>query len=393
MKHRELTDGILRAYLDGELEAEQASPVEQHLEVCSVCREQAGVLAAKAACAHEALDGLLQSSQADGAANGWAAFLKKREDTIEDEWTRWTPWKVLSLAGGGAAITALIMVLTVAPVRGWAESLLAVFRVQHFTVLELNPSDLKAGLQNDQFVNQEIGRVLSDEVVVTQQPQKLQSVADAAAATRLAGFPVRLLAGETPDSLLLETGAAMQMKLNRGRLQSILDEAGRSDLQLPASVDGATLGVRIPAGILAFYGNCGNAPARLLGGASGQSAQPDDTCVTLKELPSPIVSAPQAIDPGQIAQIALQFLGMSANDAANFTQTVDWTSTLVLPVVRGKSSYEQVYVNGNEGALIRPASARQSKHFTLMWVDNGIVYGLGGTGDDVTAVNLGSQVE
>lgn len=393
MKHDEMNDGILRAYLDRELDSEEASSVEQHLETCSGCREQAGRLAERAVCAREALDGLPRFSPDGGAPHAWAAFLKKREDTIEDEWIRWTPWKVLSLAGGGAAVAMLIVVLTVAPVRGWAESMLAVFRVQHFTVLELNSSDLKGGLQNEQLINQEIGRVLSDEVVVTQQPQKLQPVADAAAATAGAGFPVRLLAGETPDSLLLETGAAMQMKLNRDRLQSILDEGGRSDLQLPASVDGATLGVRIPAGILAFYGNCGNVPARLQGNAAAPPAPPDDTCVTLKELPSPIVSAPQAIDPGQIAQIALQFLGMSANDAANFTQTVDWTTTLVLPVVRGKSTYEQVSVNGNEGALIRPANAGTSKHFTLMWVDNGIVYGLNGTGDDVTAVNLGSQVE
>jgi hypothetical protein len=112
----------------------------------------------------------------------------------------------------------------------------------------------------------------------------------------------------------------------------------------------------------------------------------------LVELPSPIVSAPQQIDPAQIAQVALQFLGMSANDAANFTQTVDWTSTLVLPVVRGKSTYEQVHVNGNEASLLRPAKEKQSGHFTLMWVDNGIVFALNGTGDDATAINLASQL-
>ena len=119
----------------------------------------------------------------------------------------------------------------------------------------------------------------------------------------------------------------------------------------------------------------------------------DDTCVSLIQIPSPIVSAPQQIDPAQIAQVALQFLGMSANDAANFTQTVDWTSTLVLPVVRGESKYEQVHVNGNEAALLRPANQTQSGHFSLMWVDNGIVFALNGTGDDTTAINLASQLQ
>ena len=51
----------------------------------------------------------------------------------------------------------------------------------------------------------------------------------------------------------------MHMKLDRDRIQSILDEAGHSDLKIPASVDGATIGVRVPAGVMAFYGNCGDA--------------------------------------------------------------------------------------------------------------------------------------
>ncbi len=156
---------------------------------------------------------------------------------------------------------------------------------------------------------------------------------------------MQLLPGETPSSLLLESGAGMQMKLNRDRIQSILDEAGRSDLQIPASVDGATVGVRVPAGVMAFYGNCGDVGVRKdvlhrqrwrLAAkprvTTGSCAHGRCTCISLIELPSPVVSAPQEIDPAQIAQVALQFLGMSANDAANFTQTVDWTSTLVLPV-------------------------------------------------------------
>jgi hypothetical protein len=193
----------------------------------------------------------------------------------------------------------------------------------------------------------------------------------------------------------------MQMKLNRDRIQSILNEAGRSDLQIPQSVDGATVGVRLPAGVMAMYGNCGDVASRMTNPATGKRSPSSDgpsvqhadaSCVSLVELPSPIVSAPQQIDPAQIAQVALQFLGMSANDAANFTQTVDWTSTLVLPVVRGKSTYEQVRVSGDEASLLRPANQKQSGHFTLMWVDNGIVFALNGTGDDATAINLASQL-
>ena len=65
----------------------------------------------------------------------------------------------------------------------------------------------------------------------------------------------------------------------------------------------------------------------------------------------------------------------------------------MLPIVRGTSKYEQVHVNGNEAALVRPVNQQKSGHFSLMWVDNGIVFALSGTGDDTTAINLASQLQ
>jgi hypothetical protein len=395
MKHTDT--GTLRAYLDGQLDPAKHAAIE-HLKSCAVCEGVLKTLRDHAARVRDGLDRLPELPSADNSAMAWAAFQNKREDWMENDQNRWSLARRLSLAGAALCAVAVVLVLTVAPVRAWAESLLGIFRVERFTVLEIDPSALKGNpLQNNQFLNQTISHVLSDEVTVTQKPQKPQVVADAATASKAAGFQAQLLPGETPSSMLVRSGGGIQLKLNRDRIQSILDEAGRSDLQVPASVDGATVGVRVPAGVLAFYGNCGDLAARAAGdvprsGAKSKQA-PDATCISLTELPSPVVSAPQEIDPAQIAQVALQFLGMSANDAANFTQTVDWTSTLVLPVVRGKSTYEQVHVNGNDAALLRPVNEAESARFSLMWVDNGIIFNLNGTGDDTTAVNLASQLQ
>ncbi len=403
MKHGEVNQGMLRAYLDGQLDSGQVPAIEQHLEGCAACREELAILRGHATRVQDGLNRLPESAETANTAIAWAAFQKKREDYMESERNRWTWLQKLSLASGGLAVAAVVLVLTVAPVRAWAESLLAIFRVQRVTILEINPAAMKNnGLENNQLLNQAISRVLSDEITVTQKPQRPRLIADAATASNDAGFPVRLLPDETPSGLLLESGAGMQMKLDRDRIQSILNEAGRSDLQIPESVDSATVGVHVPAGVMAFYGNCGDVASRITNPPAGKHGPnvderpvplADASCVSLFELPSPIVSAPQEIDPAQIAQVALQFLGMSANDAANFTQTVDWTSTLVLPVVRGESKYEQVHVNGNEAALLRPESQKQSGHFSLMWVDNGIVFALSGTGDDTTAIKLASQLQ
>ncbi len=395
MKHADT--GTLRAYLDGQLDPAQHAAIE-HLKNCAACEAELKLLREHAARVRDGLDRLPELPGVDNSAIAWAAFQNKREEWMETKQSWWSLGRRVSLAGAALCALAVVLVLTVAPVRAWAESLLGIFRVERFTVLEIDPSALKGNaLQNNPLLNQTISRVLSDEVTVTQKPQKPQPVPDAAAASKATGFTVQLLPGETPSGMLVESGAAMQMKLNRDRIQSILDEAGRSDLQIPASVDGATVGVRVPAGMMAFYGNCGDSAARVAGNVSSSGPKlkqvPDATCISLTELPSPVVSAPQEIDPAQIAQVALQFLGMNANDAASFTQTVDWTSTLVLPVVRGKSTYEQVHVNGNDAALLRPVNGAESARFSLMWVDNGIIFNLNGTGDDTTAINLASQLQ
>ena len=185
------------------------------------------------------------------------------------------------------------------------------------------------------------------------------------------------------------------MKLDRDRLQGILDEAGRTDIQIPDSVDGATIGIHVPAGIMALYGNCGDMAADLEGkpgNSGGPGQQPDPSCVSLIELRSPTLSAPPQIDPAQIAQVALQFLGMNANDAASFTQTVDWTTTMVLPVVQGETNYKRVQIGDNEAVLLRPRYAQPANRYSLLWINQGIVYCVTGAGDDRAAINLGEQL-
>lgn len=391
MKHAVCDTGILRAYIDGELEAEQSGSVARHLEDCSQCRSALSDVTRQAAAVHSSLSQLPETRW--NAANldaTWAAFSRiRRQELAADESRSFVPRRVWSIAAAGTAVALFTLLFTVAPLRSWAESVLAIFRVEHFTVLELNPAKTAEALHNDAFFNQAVGHILSDDLTITQAPQKPVSVPDAATASNLAGFHVRLLDDRSPSAILFKSGAAAQMKLDRDRLQSILDEAGHGDLEIPASVDGAVLGLRVPAGIVAFYGHCGNLPARMQGiQGSPDSDAPDSSCVSLMELPSPAVSAPPQIDPAQIAQIALQFLGMSATEAANFTQTVDWTTTLVLPVAQGQTSYKNVYIAGNDGILLRPKASLSATHFMLMWVNNGIVYGLSGSGDDTTALNL-----
>lgn len=105
-------------------------------------------------------------------------------------------------------------------------------------------------------------------------------------------------------------------------------------------------------------------------------------CIILAEIPSPSVSAPASVDVTQLAQIALEFSGMTSEQAAAFTSTVDWTSTLVVPIPKNASTYEQVAVDGVTGTLIQ-RTREDAPQFALIWVKNGIIYAIGGVSDNL----------
>ena len=330
------------------------------------------------------LDELPRGGEPDISA-AWNRLRVRMDESDARRRIQWTPLRMWSLAAAGALTIAAAVVITVAPVRAWAENLLLIFRVEHVTVLDLSSASSQ-GLENNQIFNQAMSHILSEDVTVTQPPQNPQPVADAAAASRLAGFKVHLIAGETPTSLLVRGAISAQMRLDRDRLQSIFDESGRSDLHVPSSVDGAVISLRVPAGILAAWGECGRLESR-------GTAPEDAACIKLNELPSPTASFPQEINPAEIAQVGLQAAGLSPTDAANFTQTVDWTTTMVLPVFHGQTAYKRVNLNGIEAVLLRRRNDSPSERFNLVWVDNGIMYSLMGSGDDTAAINLASRID
>jgi hypothetical protein len=289
---------------------------------------------------------------------------------------RWRP------AWAGLGIVVLLAgALSFAPVRAWAGEMLSLFRVQKIVVLPIDTTRL-GELGNDQTVSKQISSLLSDSVTVTKKADKPKTVADAAQASQAAGFAVRLPANrkDTPQ-LTVQDSTAFQAVVDRARAQALLDEAGLTDLKLPASLDGATIVVDIPAGVTAGYGDCPKLDEEGNAKAEGSPGRRMANCILLAEIPSPSVNAPPDLDVQQLAEMALRFTGMTAKQAHDFSQTVDWTSTLVIPIPRNGSTYKQVTVDGVSGYLIeRPAD--DAPQYALVWLKNGIIYAIGGFGSD-----------
>ena len=371
---KHLTDGELRAALDGEVDARQI----QHLEGCTDCQARQRQLQMDSQRTAQRLAFLSSADEpVPPPRKAWGQFsqriLIKKEISM---FKKWFAFPVVRF--GTVALLILALILAFPGTRALAGELLNLFRVQQVAVVQVDFTGLEQ-LTGDGALGNQFTNLISNSMNITQEPGEPTEAADAAEASQLAGFNVRLPQSGTPSQIYVTDDAAFSMTVDRAKAQALLDEAGRGDLVLPESVDGADISVTIPASVSAAYGTC---PKPQTDGSESEDTErryPD--CVILAQIPSPSVSAPADLDINRLAQIGLEFTGMTPEEAAAFTGTVDWTSTLVVPIPSNSASYEQVTVDGVTGTLIqRPSREGEATTFALLWVKNGIIYAISGRG-------------
>jgi len=286
-----------------------------------------------------------------------------------------------ALRVGLAIVVILAVVFSFPQARAFADQVLNLFRVQQVVVVPVDFTGIQSLTGND-TLGKQVSDLIASSVTTQQKPGTPVTATDAAQASQLAGFTVRVPQGMTPSRLSVENAAAFTLKVDVAKAQALLNESGRSDLVLPASINGADVSVNIPASVSVAFGTCPDpaAPdtgAGLNSGGSAGRRYPD--CVILAEIPTPTVSAPADLNIAQLAQIGLEFTGMTSDQAAAFTQTIDWTSTLVIPLPKNAATYDQVTVDGVTGTLIqRPAD--DAPQYALLWVKNGIIYAISSLG-------------
>lgn len=389
-----LDDEILRALIDQQLDASEKAReagIQEHLNACADCRARLATLEARSRRLQAHLAALdpgpgesprsAQSAFANLTARQNALAEKENPGMLQSLFNR--RWRPLWI--GLSAIVLLAIVFSFPPVRAWADSVLAQFRVQSITVLPIDSTHLSE-LGTSSAMIQQVSQAVSDSMTVTQKPMPPQVVPNAAEASKQTGFTVRLPQSRTDaPRITVEGGSAFEFTVNRARAQALLNDAGFTSPQLPASIDGAVVKVKIPVGITAAYGDCpklDEGSERI--NAPGSPGRRFLNCVLLAEIPSPTVDTPPSIDVAQLAEIGLQFSGMTAEQAHAYSQTVDWTSTLVVPIPRNSASYKQVSVDGVTGYLIqRPVD--DAPQYMLVWVKGGIIYAIGGLGNGADA--------
>jgi hypothetical protein len=375
MMQKHLTDGELRAGLDAELDAERLG----HIEQCPDCLARQRQLQVKRVEAGRLLAFLTPHEQAGPTPQqAWSRFSKRIGQPKETSMTRkWYSFPLVRF--GAAALVILALVLALPSARTLASELLNLFRVQRVQVVAVDFTGLEQ-LTGDGALGNRFTEIISASVDMKQAPGEPVAAASAEEASQLAGFNVRLPAGMTPSQIYVTGRGAFSLTLDRARAQALLDEAGRGDLVLPASVEGAEISVDIPASVSVAFGTCPR-PGAAESGNHEQSVTERryPNCVILAQIPSPSVNAPADLDIEALARIGLEFTGMRPDEAAEFTRTVDWTSTLLVPIPRNGAAHEQVSVDGVTGTLIQRRSAEMPQ-FALLWVKDGIIYAISGLG-------------
>ena len=376
-----LHEGILRARLDGELSGVELDEMERHLASCADCRSQFEKLNSETARTQGLLANLVPSeNNASNPALSYAQFHNEFLTAKESKtsWIRrffaprWRPaW------GLAVAVVVVAILVGIDPVRGWSQRVLALLRVQKIAVVSIDPTTLMSGNEVDQRPYKLINQFFSDSVVVTIDPGKPEVVPSISQAAKLAGYSVRTVGNlGAPQTVLVRGETAFQMTLNRDPVETLLDEIGRSDIQIPESANGALIAVHIPKIVVSMYGDC---PVwQKNAGTDVQSreealaerkkqhlAKADTNCTYFVQAGSPMVSVPPSLNMPEIAEAALELAGMSSSEAHTFCQTVDWSSTLVIPVPRSSSSYETVTVDGVEGTLITETLSQGNRYSLL----------------------------
>ncbi len=390
------SDELMRAYLDHELDSPETSELANHVATCAACRARSETLSATALRVNTHL-AALEEPASPAEANPQMALARFKANLGADA----TPaslldrvfakrWRFAWAVSVAAALLAISLLFPAG--RSFAQRLLATLRIEKVQTVALDFPAFDDS-RFDRNARQALGKLISDNIVVTLD-EKMQPAASQQQASSLAGFPVRLFSSRTDRPRLQVQGAhAFHMTVDRSRLQDVLDQAGRTDLLLPATLDGATVSVQIPRAVAAAYGNCPNHDSANRGNEQQQPGFGKD-CVILLQAPSPVVNVPSDLNLQQLAEIALQFAGMSAVEARQFCQTIDWKSTLVLPVPPSVHSYQTVDVNGVQGTLMKTESHRNGPAYLLIWVKDGVIYAIiNGSGDPDSAVQLASSLQ
>ena len=274
--------------------------------------------------------------------------------------SRWRPVTI-----GVTALLCLVVLFSFAPPQ-WGQAaadFLGIFRVRKFAVIPIDQGQqAKLEALAKQAENGQFGKPTQ-----VRQAGKPQPVTDLTEASKVVGFAVRaptsLPSGASRKSLTVQSGPAVHYEMDRAMMQALLDATQVQGVKLPP-VDKVTIDVDVPF-------------------AAEQEYAVGSGKLSIIQMASPQVDIPPGIDPVVIGEAGFKFLGMPDADARRLAQSIDWTSTLVIPIPTNVVQYREVTVDGVSGLLVEHRSEKTGRRSaSLLWQKDGIIHGIDATDVD-----------
>ena len=281
--------------------------------------------------------------------------------------------------GAVAALLAVIGLFSIPAVRVSAQAFLDLFRVQNFAAVKIDPARL-AQLKNQQM---SVEAILGKPEVI-QEPGPLRVFTNARDAAVATGYPLREVStvpGVTADTTFVRGESRGRLRVDTASLRGLLSALAIDDVTIPPGIEGAEVNVHLRPVARTIY-------------------RKDKAKISFLQSPSPELSLPAGIDAAQLGEIGLRIAGLSSTEAKRFSRSIDWHSTMLVPVPAGASQFTEVDIHGRKGLLVsiherKDASGEKQDAITqLLWSDGERVYALVGRKvSDLTLMQMANAVQ
>lgn len=288
-----------------------------------------------------------------------ARSLRERLRRLDERRAHLTREQSLRAAAWAAVVLMAVGLFTFPAVQAGARAFLDLFRVVNFTAVPIERQRLQALVSSPGL---DLPRLLGKQVEHLKPSTPPQTVATAEEASRLASTPLHLPAWLPNDlavqQFTVEGAQSLRITASATQLRQLLSAQGIEDITVPDSLEGQTIRVDVPPVVAVSYGGSRK--------------------VILVQARSPVASLPSGVDLPRLAEAGLRILGIERGEAYRLAQSIDWRTTLILPVPVDVASFRQVDVQGHTGLLIQSAPRSPHAHTELLWSSGGQVMALMG---------------
>jgi hypothetical protein len=391
-----LDRGLLVSLRDGELTPEETEQVRAHLAVCPDCAADERSMQTASEEIYDLLTLLGPSTDEIPETESVFSALQSRLDA---ESHREESHAAVSSAAGNnirffqarkpqgrnrwwiAAAAAVLIALLVLPNAGaLANQFLALFSVQKFQPVSVNPQTFRYGVGEDL---QSFGDVSlnSSNLNSISHPTQAQVEQDLNFKLLLPGhLPPGV--GKTVQFTLVDS-ADGTFTFNAAKARAYLAQTGQGSVSIPSRLDGATFTITLAPGVIINYGNqCQRQDQSATGSSSSAAALgcSGGKPFYIGEIPSPVIRATGKASLEDLRNFVLSLPKLSSGARA-LLQDVNLSSGVVPLPIPPQVQAQQVMTHGAQGVLMTDSSLSLG---AVIWQTRGIIYMVAGSTSDST---------